>query len=228
MNIYDNNTGVESTQIPFNDYLFNTIRSVDKTMLDVDLSYDDLICNQNKLRTYFQLKYPTIRFKYNDFVSLFILLVIFEKYENEITSWEMVGDLFYNNVTDGYKMTKEMCKGEVNLYESQRICMCSNHSPVNFYCYVIDHKYCLLTGSVCVKKSQIVDVNIIRRIKQQERAERKAKTEKKVILRLNKLVSHLSLDKRLQIIGLYKLLNEVESNKAKNKLIKKYTSCTDK
>ena len=41
------------------------------------------------------------------FVSLFILLVIFEKYENEITSWEMVGELFYNNVTNGYKLTKQ-------------------------------------------------------------------------------------------------------------------------
>ena len=223
MEIDNNNTGVESTQIPFNDYLFKTIRNINKDLLSADLSYDDIIYNQNKLRLYFQSQYPKIRFKYNDFVSLFILLVIFKKYEHQITSWEMVGELFYNNVTDGYKITQEVCKNDVNLIDSKRICMCSNPSPVNFYCYKIDHKYCLLTGSVCVNKSKIIDINIVRRMKAQERAERKAKTEKRVIVKLNKLVSHLSLDKRIQIIGLYKLLNEVESNKAKNNLVKKYT-----
>jgi len=145
-------------------------------------------------------------------------MVIYDKHKQDINSWEDVGDIFYNAVNDGFQFG---INNDFNLFHSERVCMCSNHSPANYFCYSIDETYKLIAGSVCVKKDRIIDTGIVRRMKRDKKIEDKKKRDKKIYNKFVETIKHHNIYKRMNIIGRYKIFNEV-SNKAKNNLIKSY------
>ena len=208
----------QTTKIPFDEYLFSVIENADKSLLLKDISYSDLIKNQNFLRDYFKNQYPKIRLSYNDNVSLFAFMVIYDKHKQDVESWKDVGDIFYKAVSDGFKFG---INNDFNLYHSQRVCMCSNHSPANYFCYSIDATYQLIAGSICVKKDKIIDKGIVNRMKRDKKAHDKELKDKKIYNEFIDTITHHNIYKRMNIIGRYKIFSEV-SNKAKNKLIKSY------
>ena len=209
----------ETTNIPFNSYLFNVIKNADKSLLLNDISYSQTITNQNFLRNYFQNQYSKINLKYNDYVSLFAFYVIYDKHHKNVTSWKQVGEVFYKLVTDGFKFG---INNPFALLPSERICMCSNHSPKNYFNYNIDNKYRLIAGSVCVNKNKIVDKNIINKMNRDEKEHSKKQTDIKKFKKFIDNIKDYELDKQTKIIGLYQILHNANSSKGKNKLIKTY------
>ena len=208
----------QTTKIPFDEYLFLVIENADKSLLLKDISYSILIKNQNFLRDYFKNQYPRIRLSYNDNVSLFAFMVIYDKHKQDVESWKDVGDIFYKAVSDGFKFG---INNDFNLYHSERVCMCSNHSPANYFCYSIDATYQLIAGSICVKKDKIIDKGIVNRMKLDKKAHDKEIRDKKIYNEFINTINHYNIYKQMNIVGRYKIFSEI-SNKAKNNLIKSY------
>jgi len=212
----------ETCRIPFNDYLFKVINQVDKKLLYNDISYDDTINNQNYLRDYFDKQFPNFKkLSKNEYVSLFAFTTIYDNYHDKVKSWEDVGKIFYEKINDGYKLSLAT-DTDVMLAPSKRICMCSQHTPSNYFKYDIDCKYRLITGTICVNKNKIVDVRVVQRLKNQERQHREMKNDIKKINDLNKTLNRLNCNNKDKVIGLFMLLRNVNNNRAKNKLYRSY------
>jgi hypothetical protein len=208
----------ETTRIPFDKYLFKVIDGVNKSLLLTDISYSQLIENQNNIRKYFKNKFPKIRLSYNDNISLFAFSVIYDKHKDNVKSWSDVGDIFYSLVNDGFRFG---INNDFALFPSERVCMCSNHSPSKYYCYSIDSTYNLITGSVCVNKEKIVDVNVVNKLKRDQKLHDKKKRELKKLHDLHNNIKHYNYEEQLKIIGMYKMFDDI-NKKTQHKIFRNY------
>jgi hypothetical protein len=137
---------INKTTIPFDKYLTNVIKGVDRKLLNDNLNDNELSSNQQKIREYFNEFYDKLTMP--DYYALFIYTIIFN--EKQFKSWDDVSKEYYNNITNIYFVS------EIDNILNNYNCCCSHVINKLFRIY-IKNRLSIIVGTTCISKEHITD-----------------------------------------------------------------------
>ena len=140
---------INKTTIPFDNYLTNVIKGVNKKLLNDNLDVIELSSNQEKIREYFDEYYDKLTMP--DYYALFICtLTLNENNEMQLKSWDDVSNLFYDNINNIY------FSSEIDNILNNYNCCCSHVINKLFRIY-IKNGLSIIVGTTCISKEHITD-----------------------------------------------------------------------